>query len=73
LQGAVTLAVVGGRADFSQTPNPGGAELVDIGVVKVYSGALDATAAGLMIDVTGVTKFGGVVNLSAATLAGTTK
>lgn len=73
LQGAVALAVIGGRADFSQTPNPGGAELVDIGVVKVYSGSLDATAAGLMIDVTGVTKFGGVVNLSAATLAGTTK
>lgn len=63
------LVLYGGRVDMTKARASTGAEFVDLGVVEVYGGDLDLSAAGNIASVTTLTKYGGVVLQSASTLS----
>ena len=66
------LVVYGGRVDMTKARAATGAEYLAMGVVELYGGELDISAAGNIVAATTLTKYGGTVLQSASTV-GTSK
>lgn len=63
------MIIYGGRVDMTKARASTGAEFLGMGDVQVYGGELDLSAAGTIVSVTSLKKYGGFVRQSSSSLS----